>query len=119
MISQFTPVVWMLICAGILTAIMMAVAIFLGPKRPNKVKGEPFECGIIPTGEARDLRFPIKFFIVAILFIIFDIEVIFLYPWAVVFRELSIVAFVSITIFITVLMAGLFYAVKKGVLEWK
>ena len=68
---------------------------------------------------ANDFRFPVKFYLVAILFILFDIEIVFLYPWAVVFKELSMVAFVSITIFIGVLMAGLLYAVKKGVLEWK
>jgi NADH-quinone oxidoreductase subunit A len=118
-IAEFTPIVWMLISAGILVAIMMAIALFLGPKKVTTVKGEPFECGIVPTGDARDRRFPVKYFVVAILFIIFDIEIVFLYPWAVVFRELSIVAFISIAIFVGVLMAGLLYAVKKGVLEWK
>lgn len=97
----------------------MAVAIFLGPKKMTQVKAEPFECGVEPTGDANDTRFPVKFYLVAILFILFDIEIVFLYPWAVVFRELSVVAFVSIIIFIAVLMAGLLYAVKKGVLEWK
>jgi len=117
--QEFTPIVWLLLSAGILTAIMMAVAIFLGPKRPNPVKAEPFECGIVPTGDANDVRFPVKYFIVAILFIIFDVEIAFLYPWAVVFHQLSAVAFISIIIFIGVLMVGLCYAVKKGVLEWK
>ncbi len=119
MLADFTPIVWMLISAGILTAIMMAVAIFLGPKRKSSVKDEPFECGIPPTGDALDHRFPVKFYLVALLFILFDIEIIFLYPWAVVFGELSLVAFVSVIIFITVLLVGLLYAVKKGVLEWK
>ena len=72
-----------------------------------------------PKGDANDARFPVKFYLVAILFILFDIEIVFLYPWAVVFKELSIVAYVSIVIFVGVLMAGLLYAVKKGVLEWK
>ena len=119
MIGEFTPVIWLLISAGVLTAIMMAVAVFLGPKKMTKLKSEPFECGIPPTKDATDTRFPVKFFLVAILFIIFDIEIVFLYPWAVVFQELSIVAFISMVIFIAVLMAGLLYAVKKGVLEWK
>ena len=119
MSMHFTPVVWMLISAGVLTAIMMAVAIFLGPKKKTDEKGEPFECGVDPEGDARDYRFPVKFYLVAILFILFDIEIVFLYPWAVVFKELSIIAFVSMVIFIAVLMAGLLYAVKKGVLEWK
>jgi NADH-quinone oxidoreductase subunit A len=118
-IATFTPIVWLLISAAILTAIMMAVAIFLGPKKKTPIKDEPFECGIVPTKDANETRFPVKFYLVAILFIIFDIEIIFLYPWAVVFKELSIVAFASIVIFVAVLMAGLVYAVKKGVLEWK
>jgi NADH-quinone oxidoreductase subunit A len=119
LLTEFTPVIWMFIGAAALTAIMMAVAIFLGPKRPSKIKGEPFECGIEPTGNPLEMRFPIKFFIVAILFIIFDVEIIFFYPWAVVFRELSVVAYLSIIVFVVVLMAGLYYAIKKGVLEWK
>jgi NADH-quinone oxidoreductase subunit A len=116
---SFTPIVWLLISAGILTAFMMAAAVFLGPKRPHPVKGEPFECGIVPTGDAGDYRIPVKFYLVAILFIIFDVEIIFLYPWAVVFRQLTPFAFVSLVVFIAVLMAGLFYAVKRGVLQWK
>lgn len=119
MIGDFTAIVWMLISAAVLTAIMMAVAIYLGPKKMTKLKAEPFECGITPTKNATDTRFPVKFFVVAILFVIFDIEIVFLYPWAVVFRQLSMVAFISMVIFIAVLMAGLLYAVKKGVLEWK
>jgi len=118
-LSDFTPIVWILISAGILTAIMMAVAIFLGPKKETEEKGEPFECGITPTRDANETRFPVKFYLVAILFILFDIEIIFLYPWAVVFRELAVVAYFSIIVFVTVLMGGLWYAVKKGVLEWK
>ncbi len=109
----------MLISSGILVAIMMAIAMFLGPKKMTEVKAEPFECGITPTGDANDVRFPVKFYLVAILFILFDIEIVFLYPWAVVFKELSIIAYISIVIFVGVLMAGLLYAVKKGVLEWK
>ncbi len=109
----------MLISGGILVAIMMAIAIFLGPKKMTQVKGEPFECGILPEKDASEARFPVKYYLVAILFILFDIEIVFLYPWAVVFRELSVVAYISIVIFMGVLMTGLLYAVKKGVLEWK
>ncbi len=119
MISQFAPIVWMLISGAILVAIMMAIAIFLGPKKMNPAKAEPFECGIKPTDDANDFRFPIKYYAVAILFIIFDVEIVFLYPWAVVFRQLPVAAFLSVIIFVGVLLAGLYYVVKKGVLEWK
>ncbi len=118
MIAEFTPIVWMLISAAVLTALMMAGAMFLGPKRMNPVKAEPYEAGMKPSGEAHDFRFPVKFYLVAILFIIFDVEIVFLYPWAVVFRELPMAAFVSVVIFIGVLMAGLYYVIRKGVLEW-
>jgi NADH-quinone oxidoreductase subunit A len=117
--EQFTPIVWMLLSAAVLTAGMMAVAILLGPRKMNPVKAEPYECGIKTEIEPQEIRHPIRFYVVAILFIIFDVEIVFLYPWAVVFRELSMVAFISIAIFIGVLMAGLYYAVKKGVLEWR
>jgi NADH-quinone oxidoreductase subunit A len=118
-ISQFVPIAWMLLSAGILVALMMAAATYLGPKRMSPIKAEPFECGIEAQEQAHDFRYLVKYYVVAILFIIFDVEIVFLYPWAVVFRQLSVVAFVSMSIFVIVLMAGLFYAVKKGVLEWE
>jgi NADH-quinone oxidoreductase subunit A len=118
-ISQFIPIAWMLLSAGILVALMMAAATWLGPKKMTVVKGEPFECGIKPNDKAHDFRFLVKYYVVAILFIIFDVEIVFLYPWAVVFRQLAGPAFLSMAIFVIVLMAGLYYAIKKGVLEWE
>lgn len=109
----------MLLSAAILVALMMAAATWLGPKKVTPVKAEPFECGIKPKEQAHDFRFLVKYYIVAMLFIIFDVEIVFLYPWAVIFRQLSGAAFISMLIFIVVLMAGLYYAVKKGVLEWE
>jgi NADH-quinone oxidoreductase subunit A len=118
-INQFVPILWMLLSAGVLVALMMAAATYLGPKKMTPIKGEPFECGIKPLDTAHDFRFLVKYYVVAILFIIFDVEIVFLYPWAVVFRHLGGPAFISMSIFVVVLMAGLYYAVKKGVLEWE
>jgi NADH-quinone oxidoreductase subunit A len=77
----------------------------------------PYECGIVPVGNARE-RFSVKFYLVGMLFILFDIEAIFLYPWAVVFRELKMFAFVEMLIFIFLILSGFYYIWKKGALDW-
>ena len=88
------------------------------PNKPTKVKSETYECGIDPIGDAR-LRFSMKFFIIAIIFLVFDIEVIFLYPWAVLFRKLGLFGLIEMGIFIVILIIGLFYVWKRGALEWE
>jgi NADH-quinone oxidoreductase subunit A len=105
-------VIAMTVAAGLLTA-----SYLLGKRVRNAVKDMPYESGIVPTGDARQ-RFSVKFYLVAMLFILFDIEAIFLFPWAVVFRELKMVAFVEMLIFIVLIVAGFFYIWKKGALEW-
>jgi NADH-quinone oxidoreductase subunit A len=89
----------------------------LGKRVRNKVKDMPYECGIVPVGNARE-RFSVKFYLVGMLFILFDIEAIFLYPWAVVFRELKMFAFVEMLIFIFLILSGFYYIWKKGALDW-
>ena len=118
MIQQFTPVAWMLLSGGILVAMMMAIAIYLGPKRMNPVKGEPFECGVIPTGDALDTRFLVKFYLVAILFVIFDVETVFLYPWAVQYKVLGLFGLVEMLVFLGILIVGHIWVWKRGALEW-
>jgi len=83
----------------------------------NKFKDMPYESGMVPIGSARE-RFSVKFYMVAMLFILFDIEAVFLYPWAVVYRDLKWFAFVEMIIFIVLVLAGFFYIWKKGVLDW-
>lgn len=90
---------------------------WLGPKKRNPVKDEIFECGNVPISGAVN-RFSVKFYTVAILFVLFDIEIVFLFPWAVVFQSLGMVGFVSMALFIAVLVLGLIYALKKGALQW-
>jgi NADH-quinone oxidoreductase subunit A len=96
---------------------MIGISYILGHKLRNRVKDMPYECGITPTGDARQ-RFSVKFYLVGMLFILFDIEAIFLYPWAVVYRELKLFAFFEMAIFIVLVLAGFFYIWKKGALDW-
>lgn len=96
---------------------MIIISSILGKRVRNKAKETPYECGMVPTGNAQD-RFSVRFYLVAMLFILFDIEAIFLYPWAVVFRELKLFAFVEMLIFVILILAGFFYIYKKGVLDW-
>lgn len=90
----------------------------LGVKKPNPRKLAPYECGVTPIGTARE-RFSVKFYLVAMLFLLFDIEAVFLFPWAVVYRELKLFGFFEMLLFIAAVLAGYIYAWKKGALEWE
>ena len=107
----------------ILTAITLVVAAYviaklIGPRSYNKVKGEPYECGI-PTRGSSWLPVSVGFYLFAILFLMFDVETVFLYPWAVVVKDFGVMALFSIGFFLVVLVLGLAYAWRKGALEWK
>jgi len=117
--NPYFAVFILLVVAGAITALMYAFSIFFGPKNmAHKDKALPFECGSKPIGDARS-RFPVKFYIVAVLFVLFDIEVVFLYPWAVKFRDLGLFGFIEMAVFVGILTVGLFYVWKKGVFEWR
>ncbi len=90
----------------------------VGTKRSTSQKMLPYECGMDPVGPARN-RFSVRFYLIAVLFIIFDIEAVFLYPWAVIFRELNIFGLIEMAVFIAVLLVGFIYVWKKGALEWE
>src|SRR5438046_6057110 len=113
----YFPVLVQALLAMALAAGLLSVSFLLGKKVRNRVKDMPYECGIAPTGDARE-RFSVKFYLVAMLFILFDIEAIFLYPWAVVYRQLKMFAFVEMLMFVVLIMAGFFFVWKKGVLDW-
>jgi NADH-quinone oxidoreductase subunit A len=115
---QYAPIAIMFVIALGFVATTMAVTHALGPKRKSKTKLDPFECGIESQGNAR-VPFNIKYFLVAILFVLFDVEVIFMYPWAVNFKELGITGFVEMLVFIGLLLIGFFYLIKKGALNWE
>jgi NADH-quinone oxidoreductase subunit A len=97
--------------------LLLGLANTLGPRRPNAAKMAPFECGSAPVGSARD-RFGVKFYVVALLFIVFDIEAVFLFPWAVLFTELGWAGYIEMAIFVFTVVIGLVYVWKKGVLDW-
>jgi NADH-quinone oxidoreductase subunit A len=90
----------------------------LGPKKKSKVKAEPYESGIVPFGPGTR-RMPVRFYLIAVLFILFDIEVIFFLPWAVVFRQLGLFGLLEMGVFVGILLIGYVYAWKKGALEWE
>ena len=103
--------------AGAVVLGLLFVAQNVGPKSPNPVKAEPFESGNPPRGDAR-IRFSVRFYLVAMLFLIFDLEVVFLYPWAILFRQLGLLGLIEMGIFLGILLIGFIYAWKKGALEW-
>jgi NADH-quinone oxidoreductase subunit A len=115
---QYSPIVFMFLLAAGFVGITMLATHLLGPKRKAQTKLESFECGIESKGNAR-IPFNIKYFLVAILFVLFDIEVIFMYPWAVNFKELKVEGFLEMLLFIAALLIGFFYIKKKGALTWE
>jgi NADH-quinone oxidoreductase subunit A len=104
-----------------LSAAILGMSAWVGVKRPSREKLAPYECGIQPVGDARE-RFSISFYLVGMLFILFDVEAVFLYPWAVVYKQLGTVwkwfGFVEMFLYVIILLAGYFYIWKKGALDW-
>ena len=116
--EAYVPIL-ILLGVSIANAVGMVVASHLvSPLRPTPAKSAPYESGMIPLGDARE-RFSVKFYMVAILFIVFDIETVFLIPWAVVYRELGLFGLVEMLVFIGVLLVGFVYVWKKGALQWE
>jgi NADH-quinone oxidoreductase subunit A len=113
----YFPVLVQALIAMALAAGLLTVSFLLGKRVRNRVKDMPYESGITPTGDARG-RFSVKFYLVAMLFILFDIEAIFLYPWVVVYRELRMFGFVEMLVFVILVLSGFFYIWKKGALDW-
>jgi NADH-quinone oxidoreductase subunit A len=113
----YFPVLLQVVIAMAVAGGMLGISYLLGKRVRNRVKDMPYESGIVPTGDARH-PFSVKFYLVAMIFIVFDIESIFLYPWAVVYRELKIFGFVEMLIFILLILCGFFFIWKKGALDW-
>ncbi|MFY8138917.1 MAG: NADH-quinone oxidoreductase subunit A [Flavobacteriales bacterium] len=114
---EYLPVVVMAAVALGFVITTLVVTHLLGPNRKTKVKSEAFECGIESQGNARS-PFSIKYFLVAILFVLFDVEVIFMYPWAVNFRELGLFGLLEMFTFMGLMVVGLVYIIRKGALKW-
>jgi NADH-quinone oxidoreductase subunit A len=118
MIEQYLPIA-MMISIGVIAGLVFAnVNRWIGPHHPTEEKLSTYESGMEPVKTARE-RFSVKFYLVAMLFLLFDIEVVFMYPWAVKFKELGVLGFVEMLVFIAVLLVGLLYIWKKGALRWQ
>ncbi len=115
---DYLPILITFLVAAGFVATTMFVTHILGPKRRSKVKMESFECGIEGQGNAR-IPFSIKYFLIAILFVLFDVEVIFMYPWAVNFKDLGVLGLMEMGLFVAFFMVGFYYIMKKGALKWE
>ena len=115
--SGIFPVLVLLVIAIGFAMLTILLSHLLGPRRPHKVKDQAYECGIDPVGTAR-LRFSVKYYLIAMLFILFDIEAIFLYPWAVMFKQLKLFGLLEMFTFLGFLLVGYIYLWKRGALEW-
>jgi NADH-quinone oxidoreductase subunit A len=115
---EYYPIVLMFLFAIGFVGVTMVATHLMGPKRKSKIKLDAFECGIEAKGNAR-VPFSIKYFLVAILFVLFDVEVIFMYPWAVLFKDLGVAGFIEMIVFIGFLLVGFFYILKRGALKWE
>ena len=115
--EQYVPLLIQFGIALVIAAGLMGLSALLGKRVRNPSKDAPYECGILPEGSARD-RFSVKFYLVAMLFIVFDVEAIFLFPWAVIYREIGLYGFLIMFLFLDLILWGLYYIYKKGVLDW-
>jgi len=115
--NPFLPLLVIFAVASVIVLALLTVASLFGPKSTNAAKNDPFESGNPPRGDAR-IRFSVRFYLVAMLFLIFDLEVVFLYPWAIYFRQLGVFGLVQMGIFLVILTIGYAYVWKKGGFEW-
>jgi NADH-quinone oxidoreductase subunit A len=118
MLSDYIAIGVFILVVALIGVIAILLGVFFGPKRSTSVKAMPYESGMIPIGEGRR-RIPVRFYLIAVLFILFDIEVVFFIPWAVVYRQLGLFGLAEMTVFILILLVGYIYAWKKGALEWE
>ena len=117
-ITGFPALLVTVLVATFLAVVFLLVSVVLGPKHPNKAKSQPYESGMVPVGPAR-ARFSVHYYLVAMIYIIFDIETIFLYPWATILRkELGVFGWVEMMVFMVILGVGYIYVLGKGALEW-
>ncbi len=115
--AQYLPLLVMLILAILFAGLSIVASKLLGPKKPTLAKSAPYECGIVPDREPAE-RFPVRFYLVAMIFIVFDIEIIFLYPWAVAFEQLGVFGLVEMGLFIATVFVAYTYVWRRGGLEW-
>ncbi|PYX78996.1 MAG: NADH-quinone oxidoreductase subunit A [Acidobacteria bacterium] len=115
--APYLPLLMHFLAACLLAAAIVALSAILGYRKPTRAKLSPYECGMTPLGDARE-RFSVKFYLVAMMFILFDVEAVFLYPWAVILRDLKMFGFWEMLVYIGIVLVGFVYIWKKGVLDW-
>jgi NADH-quinone oxidoreductase subunit A len=118
MLEGYLPILIFMAVGLIMGAVLLGIGLVLGPSRPDPAKGSPYECGFEAFEDSR-MKFDVRFYLVAILFIIFDLEIAFLFPWAVALDSLGLFGLVAMAIFLGVLVIGFIYEWKKGALEWE
>lgn len=118
MLGEYLPILVFLAVGFGLAVILLGLGLLAGPRRPDAEKDSPFECGF-PAFEDARMKFDVRYYLVAILFIIFDLEIAFLFPWAVVLDTIGVFGIVAMGIFLTILIVGFIYEWKKGALEWE
>ena len=118
MLAEYLPIFLFLIVAGGIGVALLVIGYLLGPRKTDVRKASPYECGFEAFEDAR-MKFDVRYYLIAILFIIFDLEIAFLFPWAVVFKQIGIVALVEMGMFLLLLLLGFVYCWKKGALEWE
>ena len=117
MLNAYVPVLVQLIVVVMIGAAILGVSAWVGVRRPSREKLSPYECGVAPVGDARE-RFSVSFYLVGMLFILFDVEAVFLYPWAILLKELKMFGFWEMLVYLGIVLVGFFYVWKKGVLDW-
>lgn len=115
--GQYLPVVVMLVLGVVFAGVSLVMSGLVSPKRPSAAKAAPYECGIVPR-QAPPERFPVRFYLVAMIFIVFDIEIIFFFPWAVVYRDLGSFGLFAVLIFAVAVFESFVYLISKGALDW-
>jgi NADH-quinone oxidoreductase subunit A len=115
--ARYLPLLMHFVLAGGLAGAIVLLSWLIGYRKPTRAKLSPYECGMTPVGDARG-RFSVKFYLVAMLFILFDVEAVFLYPWAIILRELKMFGFLEMLVYVGIVLVGFFYIWKKGVLDW-
>jgi NADH-quinone oxidoreductase subunit A len=115
--SAYIPIAIIVVVATGFAIVTLLIAGLIHPQKYNKVKLEPYECGIEPVTDARD-RYSIRYYLVAMLFVIFDVETVFMFPWAVIFDKLLLFGLIEMMVFIFILVVGYYYAWQKGALDW-
>jgi NADH-quinone oxidoreductase subunit A len=117
-LAEYWPILLFIGVAAGLGVVLLAIGLLAGPRRPDAEKLAPYECGFEAFEDAR-MRFDVRYYLLAILFIIFDLEIAFLFPWAVVFQKIGIIALIEMATFLLLLVIGFAYVWKKGALEWE